>query len=63
MGQMTADVLMGCDWGYCWCAEALTPAWFLFVSSSRLVPDEGLTVPGERVAERRLRGDEEPLVS
>ncbi|KAK9541536.1 hypothetical protein VZT92_001570 [Zoarces viviparus] len=70
MGQMTADVLMGCDWEYCWCTAELTPAWFLFVSSSRLVLGEGRlgsakAEHGGLVEERRQRigGDEEPPVS
>lgn len=71
MGQMTADVLMGCDWGYCWCTEELTPAWCLFVSSSRMVLHEGWLDlvkagqrgRGEKTRLRHSEGDREPLVS
>lgn len=33
IGQMTADVLMCCDWGYCRCTGGgLTPTWFFLLA-------------------------------
>lgn len=66
MGQMTADVLMCCDWGYCWCTGGgVTPTWFFLLAPHGWCLMKAGWVwwkEGKKEGER-IRGGKEPLMS